>query len=236
MLKGKRVVVIGGSSGIGYAVAQAVLSENASVLIASSTEMKVREACEKLGHGASGLHVDLRSEESIAAFFDAQDQFDHLVHTAGEWTRYRNIVGKDFSLEQAQAAYHIRFWSILLCVKHGLDKLARDGSMTLTSGLLAHRPSKGQAMSSALMGGVEHLARGLAVDLSPIRVNAVTPGFIDTEAWAGMPEDTKGAMTRRQLVPRPGDPCEVAEAYLYFMKARYTTGQIGVVDGGRLIG
>ncbi|WP_439620193.1 SDR family oxidoreductase [Hyphomonas sp.] len=234
MLEGKRIVIIGGSSGIGLAVARAALNEDASVVIASSTESKVRAACESLGTGACGRCVDLRSEESIASFFAAQAPFDHLVHTAGEWTRYRNSAGKDFSLEQAQAAYHVRFWSILLCLKHGLDKLARDGSVTLTAGLLAHRPSKGQALSTALMGGVEHLTRGLAIDVSPVRVNAVTPGFIDTEAWAGMPDDAKENLTKHQPVPRPGDPDEVAQAYLYFMKARYTTGQTAIVDGGRL--
>jgi NAD(P)-dependent dehydrogenase (short-subunit alcohol dehydrogenase family) len=81
---------------------------------------------------------------------------------------------------------------------------------------------------------VEHLARGLALDLAPVRVNVVTPGFIDTEAWAKMPEEMKREMTKAQPISRPGLPDEVAQAYLYFMCAGFTTGQTAIVDGGMI--
>jgi len=234
MLRDKRVIVLGGSSGIGRAVAQAALAAGAHVHIGSSNSERVSAACKALGAGTSGKVVDLRDEASIAAFFEAAGRYDHLVHSAGEWKRRRNVVGPEFDLADAKDAYSVRFWSILLAVKHGAANLAADGSITLTSGMLAHRPMQGQAMSSALMGGVEHLARGLALDLAPVRVNVVTPGFIDTEAWAKMPEDMKREMTKAQPISRPGLPDEVAQAYLYFMRAGFTTGQAAIVDGGML--
>src|SRR3546814_1366337 len=87
-----------------------------------------------------------------------------------------------------------RFWGPLLAVKYALPHLAPTASITLTAGLYAHRPAKGSTMSTAVAGAVEHLARGLAVDLAPIRVNAVTPGLIATEMWAKVPEDAQAAM------------------------------------------
>lgn len=235
MLRDQHVVILGGSSGIGFAVARGALAEGAKVTIGSSRADKVAAACDTLGSGASGIAVDLTDEASIAGFFAAVEPFDHLVHSAGEWVRRRNVAGPDFDLADAQAGYAVRFWSILLGIKHGLPKLAEGGSITLTSGTLAHRPNKGSALSTAMMGGVEHLARGLAVDLAPARVNVVTPGLIATDVWAKYPADALQAMVARQPLPRAGAPEEAAEAYLYFMRARYTTGQVAIVDGGMVL-
>lgn len=234
MLEGKTILVLGGSSGIGFAVARAAVDAGARVHIGSSNAERVAGACAQLGATASGGPVDLTDEASIASFFASAPAFDHLVHTAGEWKRRRNVAGPDFDLVDAQAGYAVRFWSILLAVKHGLGKLSPGGSITLTSGMLAHRPAKGSALSSAMMGGVEHLARGLAVDLAPVRVNVVTPGLIATQVWAKLPADALDAMVAGQPLPRPGTPAEVAEAYLSFMRSGYTTGQVAMVDGGML--
>ena len=119
-------------------------------------------------------------------------------------------------------------------VKHALPRLAERGSITLTAGLYAHRPSKGSTISTAMAGAAEHLAKGLAVDLAPIRVNAVTPGLVETEMWAKVPEDARAAMTKSQPLARMGSAAEAAEAYLDFMRAGFTTGQVADVDGGRL--
>ena len=120
-------------------------------------------------------------------------------------------------------------------VKHGLGSISEDGSITLTDGVVAHRPRKGAPISTAMAGGIEHLARSLAVEIAPIRVNAVCPGIILTEVWGSSSEEQVLQMTRRQPLPRGGDPAEVAEAYLYLMRATYTTGQVLIVDGGRTL-
>jgi len=234
MLEGRQVVVIGGSSGIGFAVAQASLAAGARVHIGSTNADRVESAVARLGSGASGAVVDTTDETGLASFFDALPAIDHLVHTAGDRLPRGLAIGPDFDLPAAQQAFGARFWGPLLMVKHALPRLADSASITLTAGLYAHRPSKGSTISTAMAGAAEHLAKGLAVDLAPIRVNAVTPGLVETEMWAKVPEDARAAMTKGQPLARMGSAAEAAEAYLYFMRAGFTTGQVAVVDGGRL--
>lgn len=234
MLAGQRIVVLGGSSGIGFAVAKAALDQGAAVHIGSSSTERVDAAVQRLGHGASGGVIDLADEASVEAFFASHGPIDHLAYTAGDWTRRKLKIGPEFDAAQAQASFDIRFWGILRTIKFALPLLAANGSITLTSGLFAHRPAKGSAFSTALTGAVEHLTQGLAVELAPIRVNVVTPGFIATEAWARLPAGAVDAMVKAQPLPRAGDPAEAAEAYLYFMRAGFTTGQRAIVDGGAL--
>jgi NAD(P)-dependent dehydrogenase (short-subunit alcohol dehydrogenase family) len=233
-LTGKQIVIIGGTSGIGRAVAKAALDAGANVHIGSSNEGRLGTALELLGDSVNGTTVDVRDEASIDAFFAKIGTIDHLVYTAGDWERRKTQVGVKFDLADSRASVDTRFWGILLAIKYGLPHMAADGSITLTSGLYAHRPAKGTSLITAFNGAVEHLARGLALDLAPIRVNAVTAGFIDTEAWAGMKDEIKQNITAHQAIPRPGLPEEVAQAYLYFMRAGYTTGQVSIVDGGGL--
>lgn len=234
MLESRHIVILGGSSGIGFAVAEAAIAAGARVHIGSTNAAKVEDAAQRLGPQASGSAVDTTDEESLAVFFGNLGEIDHLVHTAGDRLPRGLAIGTDFDLAAAQSAMGARFWGPLLAVKHALPKLSVDASITLTAGLYAHRPAKGSTMSTAIAGAAEHLARGLAVDLAPIRVNAVTPGLIATEMWAKVPEDAREAMTKSQPLARMGTPAEAAEAYLYFMRAAFTTGQVAVVDGGRL--
>lgn len=234
MLEGCHIVILGGSSGIGFAVAEAAIAAGATVRIGSTSAAKIEDALVRLGTQASGAIVDTTDEASLAAFFEDPRPVDHLVHTAGDRIPRGLTIGPDFDLAAAQKAMGARFWGPLLAVKYALPKLSREGSITLTAGLYAHRPAKGSTMSTAIAGAVEHLARGLAVDLAPIRVNAVTPGLIATEMWAKVPGDARDTMTQAQPLPRMGAPSEAAEAYLYFMRAGFTTGQVAVVDGGRL--
>jgi NAD(P)-dependent dehydrogenase (short-subunit alcohol dehydrogenase family) len=103
----------------------------------------------------------------------------------------------------------------------------------------AHRPQKGSAIATAMAGCVEHLILGLAVELAPIRVNAVCPGAIRTEIWDQFPDhlrEVEFARIGRQLLARIGEPDEVAEAYLYLMRGGYTTGQVIRVEGGSALG
>ncbi len=236
-LKGQHVVVIGGSSGIGLAVARGALADGARVTIGSSNPQNVEAAVGKLGAGAAGHAVNVRDEGDVGAFFDKAGPLDHLVYTAGDWGSARtprSLAETDFG--EAQALFAVRFWGALAAVKHAAAKLDGKGSITLTNGMIAHRPRKGTPISTAMAGGIEHLTRGLAVDLAPIRVNCVCPAGIRTDVWNSIPEDQREArfaeMTRRQPVARIGEPDEVAEAYLYLMRGGYTTGQVLLVDGG----
>jgi NAD(P)-dependent dehydrogenase (short-subunit alcohol dehydrogenase family) len=131
----------------------------------------------------------------------------------------------------ASDALKVRFWGALMAIKHAHSRILPNGSITLTDGAVAHRPRKGAPLVTAFGGALEHLARGLAVDLAPIRVNAVCPGLVLTERFSGSPELVR-QYTERQLIPRGAEPAEVAQAYLYLMRGTYTTGQVMIVDGG----
>ena len=230
-LNDKRVVVIGGTSGIGQAVAGLVRERGGRVVVASSSPEKVARARAELSAGDAAHVLDVKDEDEVAAFFAEIGSFDHLVYTAGDWGAMGGSSVGELDLGRAAQVFVVRFWGALACVKHALTHLSPDGSITLTDGMVAHRPRKGAAVSSAMAGAVEHLVRSLAVDLAPIRVNGVCPGLIETEAWAFAPQRLP-EMTKRNLLPRAGQPDEAAEAYLYLMSGGYTTGQVLHVDGG----
>lgn len=233
-LSGKRVIVIGGASGIGFAVAKLAHGQGADVVVASSNIANVDAATHRLP-GITGRSVDLRTEASVAAFFDALGTFDHLVITAGDWGGAMFGSARDIDLVQAQALLAVRFWGVLAAVKHGSRTIAQDGSIVLTSGMLTHRPRKGAPLVTAVGGLIESFTRGLALDLAPVRVNAVCPGMTLTEHVKQMSESMLQLAVSPLPVPRAASPTEAAQAYAYLMLNRYVTGQILPVDGGGLL-
>ena len=236
-LRQQRVAVIGGTSGIGFAVAERAIAEGAQVIVGSSSAGKVDAVLAKLP-GAEAFAVDVKDEASVARFFDRVGAFDHLVFTAGDWGQFFSPASiDDLDIARAKDLFAVRFWGAVAAVKHARKHLRENGSITLTDGTVAHRPRKGAPISTAMAGAVEHLVRALAVELAPIRVNGVCPGAVRTDIWNTIPEaqreDRFKKMTERQLVRRIGEPAEVAEAYLYLMRGGYTTGQVLRVDGGQ---
>lgn len=237
-LKDKRVLVIGGGSGIGFAVAEAASVAGARVTVASSDADKVKAAASRLGNGAEAAKLDVTREPEVAAFF-ASSAYDHIAFTAGDWGGRRLTPLAELDLEQAAALFKVRFWGAVAVAKHAARTLPAGGSLTFTDGMIAHRPQKGSSISTAMTGAVEHLTRALALELAPVRVNAVCPGLIRTGVWNRIPEDRREAelkqMTSGQPLPRVGEPSEIAEAYLYLMRGGYTTGQVLYVEGGRAL-
>lgn len=233
-LAGKHVLVIGGSSGIGFAVAKAALGEGALVTIASSNAEKLRGALDRLGGGESAV-LDVTDEAGVQSFFASSGEVDHIAFTAADWGPVDQTEFSETDLERAAELFEVRFWGALAVVKHGAKCMPSGASITLTNGMAAHRPDKGMATAAAMAGAVEHLVLGLAVELAPIRVNAVCPGAILTEAFDDVPPEFRKFQEARlagQLLPRVGQPDEAAEAYLYLMRGSYTTGQILRVEGG----
>jgi NAD(P)-dependent dehydrogenase (short-subunit alcohol dehydrogenase family) len=236
-LKGKTVVVIGGTSGMGYAVARAALADGARVVVGSSNVSNVTETVDRLGAGATGGAINVCEEADVAAFFERVGPFDHLAFTAGDWAPLfvpRPIAELD--LAEIGSVFAVRFWGAITAIKHAARSIAEDGSITLTGGVVSRRPLKGESLTSAMIGAVEHLAQALAVDMAPVRVNVVSPGLIRTEVWNAIPADQREAqlreMTKQQPLPRVGESHEAAEAFLYAMRAGFTTGQVLTVDGG----
>lgn len=233
-LAGQRVLVIGGSSGIGFAVAKAARDDGAEVTIASSQAAKLDGALQRLG-GGEGACLDVADEAAVAAFFAGSGTWDHIVFTAADWAKVEHADFADIDLAASEALFRVRFWGALAVAKHGARCVPPGGSIILTNGMAAHRPQKGMPVASAMAGAVEHLVLGLAVELAPVRVNGVCPGAIVTEAWDDVPPEFRAYQEARlagQLVPRAGTPAEAAEAYLYLMRGTYTTGQVLRVEGG----
>ena len=236
-LDGKKVIVLGGSSGIGYAVAEYALAEGARVVIGSSHAGRVDAAVTALGTKAEGHALDLTDEAAIEAFFNGVGSFDHLVFTAGDSLKLGEIGATDLSL--ARRAFDIRYWGALAAVKYGAPRIVQGGSVVLTTGVAALRPRSGWAFGASVCGAMEALTRALAVELAPLRVNAVSPGLIATNLWQNMSEEDRREMYEQAgkhlPVGRVGEARDVAGAYLFLMESAFATGQTVVVDGGAVL-
>ncbi|WP_028563750.1 SDR family oxidoreductase [Paenibacillus pinihumi] len=232
--KGKRVVILGGTSGIGFATAEAAAREGAYLVVVSSKKEKVDRAVSRLPEGTEGYAVDLTNEEQVRKFFSNIGEFDHLVFTAGDPMMIENLDTTD--VETAQQLFNLRYWGAFMAAKYGSRNIRRGGSITLTSGVAGARPQKGVTVAASICGAVESLTRALAVELSPLRVNTVCFGIMRTEFWNDVPEEHRNTMYENvgESLPvgRIGEPEDGAEAFLYLMRENYSTGQIVVVDGG----
>ena len=233
----KRVVILGGSSGIGLAVAEQAASRGAKLIIASSNLERIQKAVEPFGANAEGHALDLSDEQAVESLFAKLGAFDHLVFTAGDTLHLHDLADTD--LKQARRAFELRYWAALAAVKYGSKNIRKGGSIVLTTGIAGQRPRKGWVLAASVCGTIEALTRALALELAPIRVNAVSPGVVRTNLWQNM-----AAADREQLfesvgnslpVGRVGEPHDIAQAYLFLMQEEFSTGQIRVVDGGTVL-
>ncbi|MEU0787808.1 SDR family oxidoreductase [Streptomyces sp. NPDC006173] len=236
-LRGQRVVVIGGTAGIGFAVAEAAAREGAEVVVASRRREGVDAALKRLPAGAVGEVLDATDEEAVREFFGRAGAFDHLVYTAGESLLLGSLAESD--LTRARGFLDTRLWGAYTAVKHGAPAIREGGSVVLTTGTAGRRPMPGTTVAASLCGAMESLTRALALELAPLRVNAVSPGVVRTELWRDLPaQDREGlfASAAGSLpVGRAGEPEDIAEAYLYLMRGGYSTGSVVVVDGGGVL-
>jgi NAD(P)-dependent dehydrogenase (short-subunit alcohol dehydrogenase family) len=233
----QRIVVLGGTSGIGFAIARAAAEEGAAVIVGSSSQTRVEAAVAALGASAKGSSVDLSDEAATCAFFEGLGEFDHLIYTAGEPLR---LLGLDADPAEVRRFFELRYWGALAAAKYGRKSIREGGSIVFTSGTAGARPlGPGWAAASSICGAIEGLTRALAVELKPLRVNCVAPGVVKTDLWAGMGEDARAAFyaseAARMPVGHPGDVEEIAQSYLYLTRQTYVTGQVLHVDGGGLL-
>jgi NAD(P)-dependent dehydrogenase (short-subunit alcohol dehydrogenase family) len=235
--KEKRVVVLGGTSGLGFATAKAAAREHASVVVVSAKPERVARALASLPAGTEGYVADLTDESQVAALFKKIGAFDHLVYTAGDWL----LLG-DFSalnIDAARRAFDVRYWGAVMAAKYGAPLIRKGGSIVLTTGIASARPVKGWVVPASILGAMEALTRALAIELAPIRVNIVSPGVVKTEMWDELPQADREGLYRdvgaKLLVGRVGEADEVAETYLYLMRQAFSTGQVVTVDGGGML-
>lgn len=235
-LDGQHVIVVGGSSGIGLAVAHAVLAEGGRVTIAGRSRERLARACRELG-GAERVRsavADVAEEADVAGLFDAAGEFDHVVTTAVD-AAYQPVA--ELEMDDAQRVLRSKLVGALLVAKHARRGISPNGSLIFTSGIAAYRPSRGGAVVAAVNGALAALGRALAIELAPVRVNVVSPGWVDTPVWevvAGARKDAVlASMAERLPVGRVGKPADLAPAYTFLMQSEYTTGSVVHVDGGQ---
>jgi NAD(P)-dependent dehydrogenase (short-subunit alcohol dehydrogenase family) len=232
MLTDQKVVVVGGSSGIGLATAELAKREGAEVIIASRNADRLNAAAQKLG--VKGIVADVTSDDSVAGLFRACGPVDHVVVTAAQ---LRSGPFKTVSMEDVRSTMEGKFWGAWR-VARAAD-IRAGGSLTLVSGYLSIRPRPNSAIVGAANGAIESLARSLALDLAPVRVNAVSPGIIDTPIRAAMPEAARLDMLAKTAaslpVGRVGTGDDIARQILAFMTIGFATGSIVYLDGGALM-
>lgn len=237
-LKDKTVLVIGGSSGIGAATASALAQLGADVTIASRSADKLAEAAARIG-GAAGnaprtAVLDITSDDAVAAFFADAPSYDHIVISAAQ-TASGPV--RQLALADAYAAMNSKFWGAYRVARAA--RWSAGGSLTLVSGFLATRPSKTSVLQGAINAALEGLMRGLALELAPVRVNAVSPGLVATELWNRLePAARQGVFdgaAARLPAGRVGQPKDVANAIAYLVTTPYSTGSVVLVDGGGAI-
>ncbi|MBO1415824.1 SDR family oxidoreductase [Streptomyces sp. FH025] len=236
-LTGQHVVVLGGTSGIGLATATLAAERGARVTIASSRPANVERALSTLPAGTTAEVADLTDSNQVADLFNRLGPLDHLVYTAGEPLNLTTLDTLD--LAAARDAFTLRYFGALDAVRAAAPKLRPGGSVTLTSGTAGLRPGPGWSIAASMCGAIEGLVRALAVELAPLRVNAVRAGLIRTPLWSGLPEADREEMYAKIIdglpLGRIGEPEDAAEAYAYLMEQRYATGTVVTVDGGTLL-
>ncbi|NKQ19874.1 SDR family oxidoreductase [Brevibacillus laterosporus] len=236
MLNGKKVVVIGGSSGIGLETAKLALAEGADVVIASRSEEKLQEAKKKLGKNVTTYMLDLTQEMQVQSFFQQVGALDHLVITAAETSGGPFV---EMEVGKARQLFDNKFWGQYYAAKYGAPNINVDGSITLFSGVVAYKSMIGSATLGAVNAAIANLGQTLALELSPVRVNVVSPGIIDTPSRSKMPEEARTSfykdVANKLPVKRIGQPTDVAQGVMYLLHNDFVTGTTLHIEGGHIL-
>lgn len=234
-LEKQHVVVIGGSSGIGLGVARASLEQGASVTLAGRSTQRLAEAVGQLGPSVAErvrtFVADAGDEEQVRRLFEAHPPAHHVVVTAVA-AHYQPI--RQLDLAAARRTLDSKLLAALHVAKHA--RFEAGGSLLLTGGVASSRPSPGGALIAAVNGAIDSLVLALALELAPVRVNALSPGWIDTPFWDAFAGSAKAQRleqhARRLPVGRVGATTDTAQAALFLMTNGFTTGEVLHVDGG----
>lgn len=233
-LSNQRILIIGGSSGIGLATAVGAIAAGATVTIASRNQEKLDAAAATLDDVARTALLDTGDNALVEKFFQQEEPWDHIVISAAQ-TKGGPV--RSLSLGDAEAAMESKFWGAYRVARAA--RLKEGGSLTFVSGFLSERPSATAVLQGAINAALESLARGLALELAPVRVNAISPGVIATPLWNYLPEEKRNAIfegaASKLPVRRVGQPQDIANAALFLMTTPFATGSTVRVDGGGVI-
>lgn len=233
----QRIVILGGTSGLGLATAKAAAAEGGTVVVASATERRVEAALAELPDSAEGHVVDLADDASVRRLFAGLGSFDHLVFTAGGPLQLGTVA--DMPVDDAREALELRIWGAYSAIRHGASLIRPRGSIVLTSGSAGPRPQAGWGVGALICSGIEGMARAWALEFAPLRVNVVRPGVIRTDLWGPMGEADRAALygdvAASLPLERVGEAEDVAQAYLFLMADAHATGSVVTIDGGTLL-
>ncbi|GAA1142293.1 NAD(P)-dependent dehydrogenase (short-subunit alcohol dehydrogenase family) [Kitasatospora gansuensis] len=231
-LDGRRLVVVGAGSNIGRALARTASAAGADLVLAGPDTAKLEATAAGLAGPALVQRLDLADEGSIAALAERVGPFDHLVSTAA---MPANGPVATLELAAVQRAFAAKVIGPLLLAKHLAGQVNEGGSFTFFSGVAAWRPAPERVVMATTNGALAFLVEALAVELAPVRVNAVSPGIVDSGAWDGLAE-RKDAFLRgvaeRNPARRVGTPDDLVQAVLYALGNPFVTGTMLHVDGG----
>jgi NAD(P)-dependent dehydrogenase (short-subunit alcohol dehydrogenase family) len=230
-LRDKTVVVVGRGSGIARAVALLTQSEGARVIVAGRDKAKLVEAYD--GSDITAETVDITDDESIAALTDRVGPVDHVVSTAS--ARARGKLG-ELDRQKLQLSFDTKVIGPTMLAKYFAPQINPGGSFVLFSGVHAFKLNVGYLGVGITNGAVDFLTRWLAVELAPTRVNAISPGVIDTGAWDSLGGDGKREYFEHIADGNParriGTTDDIAGAVLFAMTNTFMTGMTLKVDGG----
>jgi NAD(P)-dependent dehydrogenase (short-subunit alcohol dehydrogenase family) len=232
-LSGKKVVVVGGKTGIGLGIARAAQAAGATVVVASRRVVSPQDRPDLASFEQVAL--DMRDEPAVAAAFARIGAFDHLVVTAapdiGTWGGFM-----DADMQGVRSYMEGKFLGTWACARHAAPYLRAHGSITFLTGGLGVRPKIGYAAVTSAFAAVEALSGSLALELAPTRVNTIRPGFVDTDMWSFLPETQREGLKSKVAdtfpARRAGTAQDIGHAALFLMTNPYVTGTVIEVSGG----
>ncbi|HEV7762428.1 MAG TPA: SDR family oxidoreductase [Acidimicrobiales bacterium] len=231
-LAGRRIVVVGGTSGMGRATARAAAARGAEVVAAGRRPVAERAPLD----GVREMVVDVVDEASVRDLFTQVGELDHLLVTATAGSPGPFL---DQDLAAARTFMDGKFFGSWSCARHAAPRLRPGGSITFVTGGAVVRPPKHGSMIVAAFAALEALTRALAIELGPLRVNTLRPGYTDSEMWsflaAGERDQLRGRVAAALPAGRMGTPDDIADAALFLMANPQVTGTVLEVSGGETL-
>jgi NAD(P)-dependent dehydrogenase (short-subunit alcohol dehydrogenase family) len=234
IFSGQTIVISGGASGIGLATARMVVDRGGRAILMGLSLERLKAAQEELGTATSIIPLDVTDENAVRIAFADIECIDHLVTAAAGTLRGRLV---ELDTHHARQLFEVKFWGQHHCVKYAAPRMAPHGSMVLFSGWISRKPTIGMSTLAAIDGAIEALARTMALELAPVRVNAITPGQIDTPLWRSRLSETEARSHFDRValdhpVGRVGTADDVAQAVLFLMTNGFMTSAVLDIDGG----